>query len=139
MTVIETLDIPSNPDELPKVDEFAERVAEEMSFSKEEKDDIAISVTEVVNNAIIHGNLADPKKIVHIVFCREEDSLIVKIRDEGDGFNPDDLPDPTSTDNLLKLKGRGIFIIRQLMDDVTYRKTDEGMEVTLVKRRCASG
>ncbi|NQS97833.1 MAG: ATP-binding protein [candidate division Zixibacteria bacterium] len=137
MTIIKTLDIPSTPDELTKVDEVAERVAEEMSFSKDEKDDIAISVSEAVNNAIMHGNLANPKKMVHITFIRERDSLIVKVRDEGNGFNPDDLPDPTSPENLLRLKGRGIFIIRQLMDEVTHRKTNEGMEVTLVKKKNA--
>ena len=139
MTIIKTLDIPSTPDELTKVDEVAERVAEEMNFSKDEMDDIAISVSEAVNNAIMHGNLANPEKMVHITFIRERDSLIVKVRDEGNGFSPDDLPDPTSPENLLKLKGRGIFIIRQLMDEVTHRKTNEGMEVTLVKKKKNAG
>ena len=135
MTTVIEFDIPSNPDELEKVDHIAEKVAKEMRFSKEEKDDIAISVTEVVNNAIMHGNLADPKKNVHIIFIKDNDTLIIKVQDEGKGFNPDDLPDPTQPENLLKMKGRGIFIIRQLMDEVTHKKTPHGMEVTLIKKR----
>jgi serine/threonine-protein kinase RsbW len=61
--------------------------------------------------------------------------LIIKIRDEGEGFDPDNISDPTSKENLLKAKGRGLFIIRQLMDEVILNRTPRGMEVILTKLR----
>jgi serine/threonine-protein kinase RsbW len=135
MNIIQELIIPSLPEELLKVDEVAEKIADEMSFSQDDKDNIAISITEAVNNAIMHGNHADPKKKVYITFMQEDSNLVIKIRDEGEGFNPGIVPDPTSTDNILKEKGRGLFIIHQLMDEVILRKTPVGMDVTLIKRK----
>jgi len=133
MKQTETLIIPSDPDELPKVDEMAERIAAEAGFGKEIRDDIAIAVTEAVNNAIMHGNNADRKRTVTIVFIKEPGKLTVKIRDQGNGFDPSILPDPTHPENIMREKGRGLFIIRHLMDEVTLHKVEGGMEVELVK------
>jgi serine/threonine-protein kinase RsbW len=135
MDTIAEFDIPSDPDELIKVDEITEQIASELDFPRQVRDDIAISVTEAVNNAIMHGNHADRKKRVHIVYLKSPDALIIKIRDEGEGFDPDNISDPTTANNLLKAKGRGLFIIKQLMDEVVLKRTPQGMEVMLLKRR----
>ncbi len=135
MREVEKLVIPSDQDELPRVDEAADRIAREMGFSKEERDDIAISVSEAVNNAILHGNRGDKKKKVIITFFKRDDSLIVKVKDQGTCFDPErDLPqDPTSPDNILKEKGRGVFIVRHLMDEVSYNCSSDGTEMVMVK------
>ena len=133
MTQLEELTIPSNPEELARVDEIAERVAIELKFPKDLRDDIAIAVTEAVNNAIMHGNHADPDKKVHIIFTREPQGLKVEILDEGEGFDPDKMPDPTSPENILLEQGRGLFIIRHLMDDTEFKKVTGGMKITMVK------
>jgi len=129
----EELKIPSNPDQLPLVDEMAQKAAREMGFTKEQSDDVSIAVTEIVNNAIIHGNNADNTKSVILTFKIEEDRLTIVITDEGIGFNPDDIEDPTKPENILKSKGRGIYIVKQLMDQVYFRIEPKGMTITMIK------
>ena len=131
----EKLIIGSDPDNIFTVDEWAERIAEEMGFAPDERDDIAISVTEAVNNAIVHGNGQDPTKRVFIEFVKERNELRVSVCDEGGGFNPECIDDPTKPENLMKPFGRGVLIIRSLMDEVDFQCLGEGMKVTLVKRR----
>ena len=133
----ETLTIYSDPNNIVAVDEWAERIAQEMGFSENERDDIAISVTEAVNNAIVHGNGADPHKRVVIELSQAGDELRVSVRDEGRGFDPAKVEDPTRPENLMKPYGRGIHIIRQLMDDVNVDHLKRGCRVTMVKRRKA--
>jgi len=134
MTRLQELTIPSDPEELPRVDEIAEKVAIEMKFPKDLRDDIAIAVTEAVNNAIIHGNHEDPDKKVHITFTSQPDGLKVRVIDEGDGFDPDKMPDPTSPENILLEQGRGVFIIKHLMDYTEFKKVRGGMQITMVKK-----
>lgn len=135
----EELIIPSDHKELPRVDENAVRIAKAMGFNKEECDDIAISVSEAVNNAILHGNRSDSAKKVTITFIKSEKSLLVKVKDEGTGFNPDrDLPDPTSPDNIMREKGRGVLLVRHLMDEVKFNCTSDGTEIIMVKIRASA-
>jgi serine/threonine-protein kinase RsbW len=131
----ETLTIFSDPNNIVAVDEWAERIAEEMGFDEGERDDIAISVTEAVNNAIVHGNDADPHKRVVIELSQEDDELRVSVRDEGRGFDLVKVPDPTRAENLMKPYGRGIHIIRRLMDEVWIDRLETGCRVTMIKRR----
>jgi len=131
----ETLVIQSDPNNVTLVDEWAERIAKEMRFTPDERFDIAISVTEAVNNAIVHGNGGDHSKRVSIEFIKKEDELIVSVRDEGNGFNHRLVYDPTTPENLMKPSGRGLLIIRTLMDEVRFQSLQEGMEIILVKRK----
>jgi serine/threonine-protein kinase RsbW len=131
----ETLVIQSDPDNVVKVDEWAERIAVEMGFSEDHRDDIAISVTEAVNNAISHGNENDPNRRVVVEFEKGKDALKVTVRDEGGGFNPKDVDDPRKPENLMKPCGRGLLIIRKLMDEVSFSCGKNGMQVIMVKRR----
>ena len=131
----ETLVIQSEPDKVVLVDEWAERIAKEMRFSPDERFDIAISVTEAVNNAIVHGNRGDRSKRVVIEFVKKENELVVLVRDEGNGFNHRLIYDPTTPENLMKPSGRGLLIIRTLMDEVRFQSLKEGMEVILIKRK----
>ena len=90
-----------------------------------------IAVSEALLNAIVHGNKEDKSKRVFCDIKCTEDKLTVKIRDEGKGFNFDEVPDPTSEENILKEHGRGIFIIRSLVDDCKCKASDKGTEIIL--------
>jgi serine/threonine-protein kinase RsbW len=93
-----------------------------------------------VINAIKHGNAHDERKRVHVEFTPLDGSdpqpgVVIRVRDEGPGFDPATLPDPLAPENLLKASGRGIFLIRNFMDQMDLRRAPEGgMEVVMVKR-----
>ncbi|MFQ5865603.1 MAG: ATP-binding protein [bacterium] len=127
--------IPSRLEEIETVEKLAERAADEMKFNDEEKDSLAIAVTEAVNNAIIHGNKKDIKKKVHIKFVLQANKLIITVKDEGKGFDPNSVSDPLAPENLLKESGRGIFILSTLMDDVKFNFEKDGTEIQLIKEK----
>lgn len=129
--------IPSSLDEITRVEKLAEKAADKMKFNEEEKDSLAIAVTEAVNNAILHGNKQDENKRVHITFEFEPPKLTVRVRDEGEGFNPEKISDPLAPENLLKESGRGIFILSSLMDDVQFSFNRTGTEICLIKEKKA--
>ncbi len=129
------LTIPSSLEHIEAVEKLAEQAADRMQFDEDQKDSLAIAVTEAVNNAILHGNQQDKSKRVFIKFLFEKERLVVRIRDEGPGFNPDKVSDPLAPENLLKESGRGIFILSSLMDDVKYEFGKGGTELVLVKNK----
>jgi len=98
-------------------------------------DRIMISVTEAVNNAIIHGNKADKKKSVEVACVCDDDRLEFTITDEGTGFNLTEVPDPLDEGNLLKEGGRGIMIIQNMMDSYSFEKIETGMKLRLMIKR----
>ena len=89
------------------------------------------ALREVLANAIRHGNHGDPERVVSVEYAVDDDSFIVTVEDQGEGFDPDEVPDPTAPENLLRPSGRGIFYMRQFMDSVTFDQTRDGG--TLVK------
>ena len=125
--------LPSLLDSLNPIDQTTEEISEAMDFSEDDRDNIAIAVTEVANNAIMHGNKLDYHKTVTVSFYEDEDRLTIYIKDEGRGFNPKELGNPLDPSNILKETGRGIFILRSLMDDVQFHSNAAGTEVKIVK------
>jgi serine/threonine-protein kinase RsbW len=96
---------------------------------------IGLVVHEALANAIVHGNHCDPEKTVSISVAVNEDcDLLVSVKDSGSGFDPSGLPNPIAAENLLAPHGRGIFLIRQLMDEVDF-KFDRGTEVRMRRRQ----
>ena len=100
---------------------------------------VSLAVRESVINAIKHGNCCDVGKRVHVEFTSLQDGgapgLAVTVRDEGGGFDPAKLADPLADENLLKANGRGIFLMRSFMDEMTFSRMKEGgMQVRMVKR-----
>ena len=87
---------------------------------------IEMAVREAVTNAMVHGNQEDEAKSVEVVFNCQGNELEIEVRDQGEGFEPADVPDPTDPANLLKTSGRGIFLMRTFMDDVQYVHRPEG-------------
>ena len=134
-TSSEKLTVRSSTDELPVVDEWTERIAREMGYSDSDVGDFAICVTEAVNNAILHAHHSDASKHVDIHFDRMPDGLQVRVCDEGEGFDYKELPDPTLPENIMKEGGRGIHVIRNLMDRLEIRPCKTGTELIMWKRR----
>lgn len=118
--------IPSSQVFLTKVDSFVERKLKKLGLNKDQLADVAISVTEAVNNAIVHGNKNDPQKKVILRLIPDKSCIIIEVEDEGKGFNLNSLPCPITEENLLKEVGRGIFIVRSLMDKVDFIFKQEG-------------
>lgn len=126
--------IESDLNNVQKVEKITEKIAKYMRFSEEEQDSLAISVTEIVGNAITHGNKKVKSKKVTVDFEYKNDTITVSIQDEGAGFNESDIANPLEPENLLKESGRGIFIVRALMDQVEFTRTNKGTNVRLVKK-----
>jgi len=126
--------IPSSLIYLAKVDDFVEKKLKKLGLNKDQLADVAISVTEVANNAIVHGNKNDPDKKVTLQLITDKSSIVIEVEDEGEGFDLDSLPCPITEENLLKEVGRGIFILRSLMDKVDFVfKKEGGTVVRLTK------
>jgi serine/threonine-protein kinase RsbW len=125
--------IPSSLEHVPEIDKLAHKMGCTAGLSENDCSDLAIALTEIVKNAILHGNKSDPHKKVSLHFAIGENRLTVSVTDEGLGFNPADVPDPTAPENLLKDTGRGIFVSHHLLDEVHFERISGGMKVTLVK------
>ena len=100
---------------------------------------VGVAVRESVINAIKHGNGEDERKRVHVEFTMlngdTPPGIAIRVRDEGAGFDPGTIPDPLAPENVLKSSGRGIFLIRNFMDELQLRRAPEGgMEMFMVKR-----
>jgi serine/threonine-protein kinase RsbW len=131
---VEILRIPSTLEELPSVDSAVERIAADMGFEESARADLGICVTEAASNAIVHAHRQQAALIVEIRFERFADRLRVQVRDHGAGFDPAIVPDPTLPENLLKVSGRGLHLIRALMDEVTVSRRSDGMEIVMIKK-----
>ncbi len=123
------------PDLIHEIERLAEKASRIAGFTEEERDSLAIAVTEIGNNAINHGNKRDPRKKVFVDITASAGEVRVVIRDEGPGFNPDLLSNPLDPENLLRESGRGVFIVRSLMDEVHFDFTRGGTETTMIKRK----
>jgi serine/threonine-protein kinase RsbW len=108
--------ISSKPESLLLVERLVEDLCSILGIKEELSGNILISLTEAVNNAIIHGNKNNPEKTVTIKYQVSPQKIVFTVKDEGDGFNPEEIPDPTTNENIEKTGGRGIFIIKKLSD-----------------------
>ncbi|MDX6694546.1 MAG: serine/threonine-protein kinase RsbW [Blastocatellia bacterium] len=97
---------------------------------------VDMAVREAVTNAVLHGNRQDESKVVEIQLKNSAAGLEITVRDEGRGFNPGDVPDPTDPQNLMKTNGRGILFMRTFMDEVEWsRHPDGGTVVRMLKKK----
>jgi len=137
-----TFSIPSRLELLPVLDRLVQGIAEQMDFEEDDADAIAISVIEAGTNAIQHGHRKDPSKTVQFRLDLYPDHLLVQVQDSGPGFDLDNAfgSDPTSAEDLMRSSGRGIFIMRQMMDQVDFQfGPDEGTSVLLRKVKRVNG
>jgi len=125
------LTLSSTPKSISRVEPFLEKIRAALQLDDIQLNKLMVSVTEAVNNAITHGNKQNPQKKVKVVGEILPGWLLVMIADEGKGFDPGQVSNPLQEENLLRESGRGIFLMRTLMDKVEIDRTDGGTEVRL--------
>jgi serine/threonine-protein kinase RsbW len=126
-------------DSVSELESMAEKFATEAGLDEDETFRVTMATREAAVNAVLHGNEYDSSKHVIASFENTGDSLVITIADEGKGLDIDKLPDPREPENLLLGTGRGIFLIRSMMDEVNFRQLHPGTELTLVKHLARSG
>lgn len=132
------LTLPSNPKYIGRVETFLKKVSRTTHFDEIQLHKMMVALTEAVNNAMIHGNKLDAAKKVHIRLelvhgnpGGKHDWLVAVISDEGTGFKPEEIANPLKKQNLMKESGRGIFLMKTLMDKVLLIPGKHGTQVEL--------
>jgi serine/threonine-protein kinase RsbW len=123
------IQIPSIVENIRIVESFIDNVKDKYEIDDDIYGNIMIAVTESVNNAIKHGNNCDKNKNVTLTAVYEENLVRFIVEDEGPGFDPSKLPDPTAPENIEKLGGRGIFLMQQLSDEVNFSNSGKTAEM----------
>ena len=123
------ISFPSKTENISVAERMVDDVCEAYSIKEDFYGNILISLTEAVNNAMVHGNRLDPEKEVKVTCIVERPFLRFQIEDEGPGFDYDNLPDPTAPENIEKPNGRGVFLMRNLADNCEF--LDDGRIVQI--------
>ncbi len=130
------INLPSRLESVEKAAQEAENFLKQCGFGDDVAFPVDMAVREAVANAVKHGNLLDETKRVEITFECSNKGFEITVRDFGNGFAVEEIPDPTNPENLLKASGRGILFMRSFMDEVEWSNhTDGGMIVKMLKKR----
>lgn len=121
----------SSRNEIQKFEELLQNVNTEFGMPPEKFINLQIACSEALINAIVHGNKEQNNKRVYTEILHDHVFMSIRIQDEGEGFDINNIPDPTSSDNLLKESGRGIFIIKSLVDEFACNSSKNGTEYLL--------
>lgn len=120
----------SSLENIPLVEKFVDDLYEAFRFSQEIYGNILIATLEAVNNAIIHGNKKDPnKEVILDVELKNDNCLVIRVSDNGEGFDFNNLPDPVAPENIEKPYGRGIFLIKHLTDKCIFHNKGKTIEI----------
>lgn len=128
--------IPSTLDALNSIQDRVLAVVRDLPCAPQEMEGLSVALREALANAILHGNQGDPSKRVAVACfceCDRDGGLLLVVRDEGPGFDPNEVPDPTGAEAIHSFHGRGIFMMRHFMDEVRFE--NGGSEVLLRKRK----
>lgn len=128
--MLKKIRIESKLSNLRIVENTVDEITGELGISYNNYGKILITLLEAVNNAIIHGNKSSAEKFVDITIEFKNEKLRIKVKDEGAGFSPEQVPDPTIPENIEEVNGRGVFIMSRLADEIKYSK--KGNAVTMV-------
>lgn len=119
----------SIPANICMVEEYLEKIFVEYHLDKGIYPNVLVSLTEAVNNAILHGNKSDETKYVCVKTMRRKGHICFRISDEGTGFDPASIPDPTLPENITKCGGRGVFLMQKLSDRVVFSDSGRTVEI----------
>ncbi len=133
--VIQALSLASRIDSIAEAATVAAQVATRLGFGEEALFGIDMAVREAITNAVLHGNREDEDKFVEVTFADSPDELTISVRDEGTGFDPETVADPTVAQNLLKASGRGILFMQNFMDAVEWMPHPQGGTVVRMTKR----
>ena len=126
---MQKLEFASQPENIAIIERLIDEIRDGNAFDDECYGDVLIAMTEAVNNAIVHGNKLQDDKTVVVEYELQARNLYFKITDQGAGFDFENVPDPTSPENIEKPNGRGVFLMRSLADECTF--DDDGRIVEL--------
>ena len=129
----QVMEIPSSVGAIHRVQTAVHEVMKRFGYDDDACFAVKLAIEESIVNAMKHGNKFDPERSVHVRYDVDDRQVRVCIKDEGRGFDPRTVPDPTREENLTKPHGRGIMLMRAYMDTVAY--SDCGTEVTMIKRK----
>jgi len=129
------ISLPSSIEYLPLVDAVCQAFCKWAGIPDDAANEISIAVIEAATNAIVHGNRSVKSKKMRATFQKKLDEIVVKVMDEGEGFDPDSIPSPVDEANLLKETGRGIYIMKHVMDEVEF-EIEPGKGTTVKLRKC---
>ncbi|MEG0795044.1 MAG: ATP-binding protein [Odoribacter sp.] len=124
------ISISSEISNIVKIENFIESFTNYFQLPVDSFGKISLPIIEAVNNAILSGNEQDPKKLVQLTAEKVNDKLIVTVQDEGKGFDYTHIPDPTEPENVEKIAGRGLYLMKILSDELIFEKN--GAFVTLI-------
>jgi len=124
------LSISSKSENIVLVEKMVEDICDLFNIPEDHYGNILVALTEAVNNAIYHGNQADPEKLIDICFKSKKNEVSFIIKDEGKGFDFTSLPDPTNPENIEKPHGRGVFLMRNLADKVEFEESGSKVVLT---------
>lgn len=127
--LFDSLVLSATLENLSKIESLIDRVCVELSVNPDLYGNVLIAVTEAFNNAVTHGSMSTAKTVKVDVLSSDE-GFMIKVSDDGQGFDHNNLPDPTAPENLERENGRGIFLMKNLADDVEF--LDNGSQVCLV-------
>lgn len=125
------LSIPSNPEKIVDVEEFLNNIFSEEKWNDDIQANVGIAVTEIVNNAILHGNESDESKEVNIKIMSTQSWIEIHVKDQGKCCEGIDVPDPTKPENLLKTNGRGLFLVEHFMDEISVIPSETGTTISM--------
>lgn len=115
-----TINIESKIDNISLIEKFIDEFSEQYQINTDLYGKILIATVEAVNNSIVHGNKEDIDKDVYLEMQKDEGQILVYVKDEGQGFDYENIPDPTKPENLENINGRGIYLMNHLADEVTF-------------------
>ena len=127
--------LPSNRKEISKFESLLIEINNEFGMAMEKFINFQIASSEAIVNAIVHGNKQNPDKKVYVDIDTSNEKITLIIKDEGEGFEVEKLPDPTDESNLFKESGRGIYIIRSLVDEFKIESNSSGTTMVLMMRK----
>lgn len=124
-----TITIPSKLEQISLIEKVIDEISEQLTITPDVYGKILIATIEGVNNAIVHGNKLDQKKNVTITFKVNEKEIFIKISDQGPGFDPNSIPDPTVPENIENISGRGVFLMKKLSDSIKFENNGSTVEL----------
>lgn len=129
--VLKQLTLESKPEVIHTIESVVDDIRADLDFKEDVYGNVMVAVTEAVNNSVVHGNGGDESKKVYVDFEMENPyRLLVRVTDEGPGFDPSTLPDPTAPENLVNIGGRGVFLMQHLSDEMNF--SDDGKQVEMI-------
>ena len=128
--MVKKLKIESSINNMRVVETAIDDITNEYGINKENYGKILVSALEAVNNAIVHGNKSDKKKYVRIELLLQDEMFQITVEDEGKGFRPGEIPDPTKPENIESINGRGIFLMSRLADEIEFNRKGNKVKMT---------